>query len=134
MEKIITLCLGSKDRTRSFEDLKSQLNIDVEQCKLLIANYEDFFQITHNQITYIPPRQIVDKASLQRAIQDAFPRGISEREINACYQFVNIDIHVLQSQQLVYTHTFGKKKQKVYFAPCTPPTCHLGDIWKASRY
>lgn len=122
--------LNEKQGKCHITELEDNPSLSLNDIIELVSKQPTYFKLESGYIHYYPPCGIVDRTSLESAIQNAYPKGIPHECLNMCYEFVGSDINELDFRSNIYIHRYGKTNRKVFYAPPLHTTSRkLQDIW-----
>ena len=118
MKKIIQFALHQTDQVCSYTDIETHLHISKQQVQHIFKECK-YVRLHPNYMKYEPPLGICNKQTLKSAIQNAFPQGIPWKVLEYSYEFAQSDVNNLLFENAVFVYKYGKREEKILFAP--PP-------------
>lgn len=128
MYRIITH-LNSRNRKSTIQDISDDLCLSIIHVHTILTQHPEAFILEDDDVNYIPPLNITDKASFLNAIENAFPKGIRYSSLLLCYEFITSDLNEIKYNGAVFHTKYGKTKEEVYFR-CSSKKNDIRDIWE----
>lgn len=135
MKRIIHNLLLTEDRQLPLTTLCVKTGLRKEDILSVCtsAKYSNFFVIQEGDVLrYMPPFGILNRHTLIRALESAFPSGVPTKVLDCCYEFAFSDVNSLVYEKKVHRIRFGKSNDGVLFAPPPYSAIDLSSLWKAN--
>lgn len=114
---------------KNLDTLCLESELDKDQIHDLVKPFPSVFSFIENSLVYHAPFDIVDKASLHRAISNTFPTGIVMKELQLCYEFALSDVNELKYENKIVFHKYGKTEEQILFAHF-PMKYSIAKLWQ----